>query len=143
MLRRRLALLAFVTIVAASVDFALLHRVFFQNEQLRFDLRLTPDRGLWFPEYVRFLAAVGSRTSRGDSIAIAVPALQWEYGYAYAYYRASYVLAGREVLPLITPADRFLRQNLKEATYVAAWESRLRTTRPVVWRGHGGVLFGR
>lgn len=143
MLRRRLALLAFVAIVAASVDFPLLHRVFFRYDQLRFDLRLTPDRGLWFPEYVRFLSAVRSRTSKGDSIAIAVPALRWEYGYSYAYYRGSYILAGREVLPLITPADRFLGQNLTEATYVAAWQSRLRTTRPVAWRGHGGVLFSK
>ncbi|HET7711514.1 MAG TPA: hypothetical protein VFL80_06255 [Thermoanaerobaculia bacterium] len=143
MWRRHLSLLAFLLIVVASTDYSVVYRLLFRYDALRSTLRQAADPSPWFPEYIRFLGEVRRKTAPGDSIALAVPALHWEYGYSYAYYRASYLLAGREVLPLITPNDRFLPDNLSAADRVAAWQSRVLADRPALWKGHGGVLLGR
>jgi hypothetical protein len=94
------------------------------------------------PEYPKFLADVMPRTKAGDRIAIFVPMRKWDAGYAYAYYRASYLLAGREVLPLVWRSDELLEPNYERAEYVASWQMNLR--RPdlqEVFRSHGGILY--
>ncbi|HEY8133496.1 MAG TPA: hypothetical protein VII12_16590, partial [Thermoanaerobaculia bacterium] len=81
-------------------------------------------------------------TQNGDSVVIVVPMLKWDEGYSYAYYRASYFLAGREVLPLVTPDDRPHPENVRTARYIAGWHMRRQPgLGEVVWEGEGGVLL--
>jgi hypothetical protein len=91
-------------------------------------------------QYLVFMDGVRIRTAKGDSIAIMVPARHWDDGYAYAYYRASYVLTGRQVIPLVSPDDRVVMGNLRQATYLAEWRHDLPVNRQVVWSGAGGKL---
>lgn len=94
--------------------------------------------------YPAFLQEVRKRTRPGDSIAIFFPVRDWNEGYAYAYYRASYFLTGRRVVPLVAPDNRLLLQSLRDATYVAAWGKRLPDAHHAhapVWEGSGGVLY--
>lgn len=101
-----------------------------------------PDRG--FPLYARFLTAVASRTSPGQSIVIAAPMGGWGSGYAYAYYRASYLLAGRRVIPLMDKDDRMYYERLSDGDLVAFWGKGVPPgPYEVVWRGSGGVLYRR
>jgi hypothetical protein len=98
-----------------------------------------PDRA--WPDYPVFLQGVREHTKPGDTIAIIVPAMGWETGYSYAYYRASYFLTGREVLPIVTPANARLPQNFRGAKYVAVFGVGLRVPADVVWRGGRGALL--
>ena len=99
------------------------------------------DRG--WEQYLDFLDGVRAHTARGDSIAIMVPARHWDDGYAYAYYRASYMLAGRRVIPLVSPDDRVLMENLQQAAYLAEWRHDLPVPQRIVWSGAGGKLVRR
>ena len=139
-MRRRLAIVAFVVIVATSLELPLLRLVLFHYPELT---QRRADRRPFYPEFMRFLGEVRARTGPGDTIAIVVPTFRWDGGYAYAYYRASYLLPGREVLPIMTPLDRSVPDNVARAKYVAWWGMEPRGTRPVVWHGHGGTLQGR
>ncbi len=70
--------------------------------------------------------------------------MNWNGGYADAYYRASYFLAGREVLPLVTSDDHLHPENLRRASFVAAWRVNAPAAgRIVMWRGEGGELLRR
>jgi hypothetical protein len=99
------------------------------------------------PGLRQFLLDVRARTERGSVIAIAAPLTRtrdWEGGYDYVYGRALYPLAGRQVVPLLDPENRFQPQNLAEARYVAAYHSA--PSLPgfaEVWRGPSGVLLRR
>jgi hypothetical protein len=96
------------------------------------------------PLYPLFLQEVAARTAPGQSIAIAAPMRQWNAGYAYAYYRASYFLAGRRVIPLIDPDDSLHLERLRDAELLAMW--RLGPPQgpyEVIWSGHGGTLYRR
>lgn len=94
-----------------------------------------------------FFLDVRAHTQRGDVIAVLAPLTRthdWEGGYDYFYARALYPLAGRRVVPLLDPDNRFLAQNLAEASYVAAYHSLPRVEGFVeVWRGADGVLLRR
>jgi len=98
-----------------------------------------PDR-VW-PDYPRFLEGVREHTQPGDTIAVIVPAMRWEAGYSYAFYRASYFLTGREVLPLMTPHDERLAENYRAAKYVAVFGVSLRAPADVVWHSGRGALL--
>lgn len=104
--------------------------------------RARPDRKV--AGYPRFLAQVAARTATGDAVAIAAPMRSWAGGYAYAYYRASYFLAGRRVVPLIGVDDSLHMERLRDAEYLAMW-----AVGPpggpyeAVWSGHGGTLYRR
>jgi hypothetical protein len=140
--RRVLALVALAAVVLLRLEPQLLRLPFINREFLARGLTAYPDR--LAPQYPRFLKAVRERTRNGDSIAIVVPMVRWDDGYAYAYYRASYLLAGREVLPLITSDDRAHQENFNGARYVAAWRWNVPSTKHVVvWRGEGGTLLRR
>lgn len=95
-------------------------------------------------DYPQFLEEVARRTAPGDTIAILVPVRDWEHEQAYAYYRASYFLAGRQVIPLMNADDSWHPERLREARYVAVWKMQpppgpyTRT-----WSGHSGVLLRR
>lgn len=96
------------------------------------------------PGLREFMEGVRAHTAPGERIAIAAPFTQWEGGYAYAFYRSTYVLAGRQTVPLVDRSDRPLPRNLALADSVAAW--RVDATLPnfvTVWRGRDGVLLRR
>lgn len=140
--RRALALAALTVIVLLRLEPQLLRLPFINREFLARGLTAYPDR--LAPQYARFLRAVRDQTRDGDSIVIVVPMVRWDDGYAYAYYRASYFLAGREVLPLVTSDDRAHEDNFNAARYVAAWRWNVPPAKhEVVWRGEGGTLLRR
>jgi hypothetical protein len=120
-MRRRVAIVLFVALAVLSIDFDLF-RFALHYQAMRGVMSAYPDRG--WSGYPQFLESVRARTKRGDSIALVVPNAGWDRGYAYAYYRASYFLAGREVLPAIGRDDVPLQQNLARARYVATFGSR-------------------
>jgi hypothetical protein len=67
--------------------------------------------------------------------------MSWDNGYSYAYYRASYFLTGREVLPLVTPQNAPLQQNFRTAKYIAVFGAGLRVPADVVWQSGRGALM--
>jgi hypothetical protein len=136
-------LVIIVAIFALRIDRQMLVLPFTDRGPISSAFAARPDR-LW-PQFPRFIEEVRARTNNGDSIALVVPSLDWDQGYSYAFYRASYLLAGREVLPVAT-ADRALHpENFRSAKYVAVWgrEFPPTQTRTVMWRGEGGVLLRR
>ncbi|HYM61497.1 MAG TPA: hypothetical protein VEZ11_11470, partial [Thermoanaerobaculia bacterium] len=102
--RGLIAAICLAAILAFRVDPTLLALPFIDRTELHTYFSRVAD-GVWYPEYPRFLQDVYAHTQRGDSIAIVVPPMQWDKGYSYAYYRASYLLPGRIVLPLVLPND--------------------------------------
>ena len=93
------------------------------------------------PEIRPFLEAVKERTEPGQKIALVIPSARWNEGYEYAFYRAAYVLAGRTVLPVITPDNRMIEGNFERADLIAAWGVEPNPGRfTVEWRGEGGSL---
>ena len=102
-------------------------------------MRDFPDRQ--WPQYPRFLEGVRAHTLPGDTIALVVPIMNWDDGYCYAYYRASYFLTGREVLPLVDARNRQYPRNFRAARYIAAFGVTLRTPGEVLWHGDGGTLL--
>ncbi len=127
--RRIAAFLCLLAIVALRVEPQLLRLPFMNRQPISAALTRVPDRA--WPEFPRFLEAVRAQTRPGDSIAVIVPGMKWDEGYSYAYYRASYFLAGRDVLPLVTADGRTHPENFRAARYIA------------VWRGDRGVLLRR
>jgi hypothetical protein len=138
-LRRALIVIALAAIVAMCIDPRLLLMPFVDRAPYARALEGYPDRQ--WPLYPRFLEGVHAHTRPGDTIALIVPAMRWDNGYLYAYYRACYFLAGREVLPLVDPQNNKLQQNFRNARYVAVFGVTLRTPADVVWKGEGGRLL--
>ena len=128
-----LAILAFLGIETRLLRFPLTDRTPTRRELERY-----ADRE-WYPHFPQFLDGVRAHTKRGDTIALLVPAWTWDSGYSYAYYRASYFLAGRRVLPVVWRDDSRHPEHARAAKYVAAWQVRV-AAGEVVWRGNGGVL---
>ncbi|HWS71775.1 MAG TPA: hypothetical protein VN605_06650 [Thermoanaerobaculia bacterium] len=141
---RRLAIAAFAAIVLAGVDWQYLLLPFLDRSALAERARRTADRE-WYPLYPRFLAEVRARTKDGSSIAIVAPPQRWMDGYDFAFYRASYLLAGRTVLPVLDSKDALHPENLRAADYVAVWGRPFQADERsvIVWRGEGGALLGR
>ena len=136
--RRALLVLALAFLVVMCIEPRLLQMPFVDRAPYARALAGFPDRQ--WPRYPRFLDGVRAHTSPGDTIAVVVPAMGWDDGYSYAYYRASYLLPGREVLPLVDPKNGRLLQNLRSARYVAAFGVTLRAPADVIWQGDGGAL---
>jgi hypothetical protein len=142
MLRRSLTIAVFAAIVVASIDPVLLRFPFYGRASLAPLFERYADRA-WL-QYASFLRGAREHTRPGETIAVLVPTLDWDRGYSYAYYRASYLLAGREVLPLADEARRVHPENLRRAELVAVWRTQPPPThRNVVWSGDGGVLVRR
>jgi len=136
--RRALTILCLAAIVVLSVDALLLQMPFVNRRPYEHVLATMPD-SLW-PQYPRFLDGVRAHTRPGDTIAIVVPSMGWDSGYSYAYYRASYFLSGREVLPLVDRQSKRIPENFRAARYVAAFGVQLRAPGKVVWAGESGTL---
>jgi len=87
------------------------------------------------PGLRQFLIGVDSRTPPGARIAICVPYTEWDGGYGYAYYRSSYLLPGKQVVPIA---------NAGAADYVACWHMRPALPQfAVVWQNADGTLLRR
>jgi hypothetical protein len=138
-LHRALTLLCLAAIVVLAAGSRLLELPFIDRAEAVRTMAWNPDRA--WPDYPRFLEGVREHTKPGDTVALIVPAMGWKTGYSYAYYRASYFLTGREVLPVVTPDNARLPQNFRGAKYIAAFGVGLRTPADVVWRGNRGVLL--
>ena len=138
-LRRVLIVVCLAAIVLMSLDWRLLRLPFISRTAAIREVVTDTDRG--WRDYPRFLEGVREHTAPGDSIAILLPTRSWENGYFYGYYRASYFLAGREVLPVVQPGDMPVPQNIHDAKYVAAFGVGLRTPADVVWRSGRGTLL--
>ena len=138
--RRALIIVALAALVATGIEPRLLQMPFIDRDANARALALFPDRQM--PEYPRFLAAVRERTQPGDKIALLMPSMVWYGGYSQAYFRASYFLTGREVLPLVDPQNA-PTDNFAAARYVAAFGVTLATPADVVWQGDGGTLYRR
>jgi hypothetical protein len=136
-----IALFALIAIACAQPE--LLKLPFVPHERFAETMTIQPDAGGWFPNYPAFLDDVRNRTMPGDAIALVVPPRTWDDGYSYAYYRASYFLAGREVLPVIDEAGRPLPQNFARARSVAVWRMPPPRGWRVAWHSHGGALLVR
>ena len=126
-------------IVALRIEPQLLRLPFMDRAKFNRSLAQMADGGWW--QYPLFLQGVREHTRDGDTIAVLVPPQKWDDGYSYAYYRASYFLAGRIVLPLVTEDDRKHAENFRAVRYVAAWHIREAGVGRVVWAGEGGVLL--
>lgn len=141
-MRRPWLIAAFLAIVAASINPMPLFVPFYGRARLE-PLFKRYDPPKW-QEYAPFLYGVRAHTRGGETVAVLVPTPKWDPGYAYAYYRASYLLAGREVLPLMDTDGRVVPENLLRADFVAVWHAPLPLThRTLVWSGHGGALLRR
>jgi hypothetical protein len=93
----------------------------------------------------RFLLEVDRTTPRGARIAICLPFTGWESGYGYGYYRASFLLPGKQVVPLLRPdADLPAPGNVAVADFVACWHGAPRVDGfEELWRSGDGVLLKR
>lgn len=125
-MRRRLALIAFVAIALLAVRPEVFRRIGRPHGNTPYDA---------------FLNGVRERTPADSSIALVVPARGAAYGAHFV--RASYLLAGRSVLPTISRSDSFVPENYERAEYVAIWNARSAPEgRTVVWHAAGGQLLG-
>ncbi len=120
--------------LAAAVAFALILIGGFQPFYLRIFAIDRAREGAVFaelpfqkmPGLKSFLEGVGAHTRPHARIAIWVPFRQWEGGYGYAYYRASYLLPGKQVVPLLAlHEDRVAFSNLSQADYLASFGERI------------------
>jgi hypothetical protein len=130
-----------VALVATCIEPRLLRMPFIDRDANARALALFPDRQ--WPRYPRFLEGVRERTRPGDTVALLFPAMEWYGGYSQAYYRASYFLTGREVLPLVDTQNAPTPENFAAARYVAAFGVTLQAPADVVWQGEGGTLYRR
>jgi hypothetical protein len=138
--RRIVAIGLFTGIFLLRIDRQLLTLPFIDRSALSEAFTERADR-LW-PQFPRFLAGVRERTANGDSIAIVVPNFDWDQGYSYAYYRSSYLLAGRIVLPVAMDDHKLHPENFRAAKYIAVWGRPFPPSRrAVVWTGEGGTLL--
>jgi hypothetical protein len=112
---------------------------------------LTPQRrsfGAWVtqlpyqktPGILAFMTGVRAHTRNGDRIAIVLPFTHWQGGYAYAFTRSTYLLAGRTTIPLVGEDDRPLSAD--GAEYFACWHIAPPPGSVVIWRDANGVLSG-
>jgi hypothetical protein len=137
--RRALTFLCLAAIVVLGVASRLLELPFIDRGWAARTMARYPDRR--WPDYPLFLEGVREHTKPGDTIGVIVPAMNWDGGYSYAYYRASYFLTGREVLPLVTADNRRVQQNFRAAKYIAVFGVGLRVPADVVWRSGRGALL--
>jgi hypothetical protein len=130
-MRRRVAIVLFVLIAVASIDPNLLRRA----------VNVPEDHTRTVP-YEIFLTGVRERTQPGDSVALLLPTARWNEAYHHAFSRATYVLAGRKLLPAVW-GESIVPEHIERASHIAAWEVQpLDLERPVIWVAGAGQLFG-
>src|ERR1041384_4533937 len=104
MVRRRVAIACFIVTAVVAANPTLLRFPFSDRARLARSLEAVTDPRGYYPGYRLFMRDVRDSTKSGDTIAIVVPFRSWDDGYAHPFLRASYLLAGRQVIPIIPPA---------------------------------------
>jgi hypothetical protein len=138
--RRAFAAVALAAVVATRVEPAYLEMIVDREAHAKSFVAIVDAR---WPRYAQFMSEVRARTSPGDTVAIVIADSEPREAYPLAYYRASYLLAGREVLPVIDPqAGTAIPQNRAAARYVAAF-GESPPAGELVWKGEGGALYRR
>lgn len=141
-IRAIVGVVAFVAILCGTFQPFYIQQVYRGREAL--SLQLTFLRFGKAPELRGLLSEVRQRTRPGDRIALIAPVHRWDEGYAYAYYRASYELAGREVVPLVTWWDEEVPNNIQFADHVLAWNIAIELPQfEPIWKGQAGTLYRR
>jgi hypothetical protein len=140
--RRRLAILCLAAIVISRIQPNYVWRPFFDFATLKTEYARWAD---WWPQYPPFLDEVRAHTRNGDSVVIIAPVKSWNAGYAYAFFRGSYFLAGRRVLPYVSYEKVLHPENVRAVQYVAVYRTDAPPESPanVVWRGKFGELLRR
>ena len=97
------------------------------------------------PGLRQLLLEVARRTPPGARILIATPHRPGLGGYRYAFERSHFILAGRELVPLLDPAnEKRIPLRLESVDYIACWHE---CTPPrgfnPVWKSNDGVLLRR
>jgi hypothetical protein len=141
--RRAASAIAFAAILIGGFESYYL-RVFRERpSRVRPILTELPYRKM--PGLRELLIGANARTPQGASIAILVPYSSWEGGYGYAYYRSSYLLPGKQVIPLLRLGeDKSDAENLGHADYLVCWGG----VPPVagfatIWQTAAGMLLRR
>jgi len=90
-----------------------------------------------------FLKGVHAHTPPRARIALWLPFRKWDGGYGYAFYRAGYLVPGKQVVPLLAQGeDRVEPANLAQADYVASLGERISIPGfESVWQDEHGVLL--
>jgi len=140
--RRVLAIVCLLAIVISRINLNYVWRPFFDFQALQAEYARWAD---WWPQYPPFLEQVRAHTHSGDSIVIITPAPSWNLGYAYAFFRGSYYLTGRKVLPYISYNRVLHPENVRAVQYQAVYRSPAppESGTTVVWRGKFGELLKR
>jgi hypothetical protein len=130
------AIVLFVAITVLSIDFRMIAEVIAACDVLRANLNKRADRVAGF---VPFLEGVRARTRNGDSIALIVSAPNVGL-YRYGFFRASYILAGRSVVPMVDERGAFRTAAVRQARYLAIFRLQYAGAGSVVWRSEAGEL---
>jgi hypothetical protein len=137
------ALGAFLAIAIGSFEPFYLRIYTIDSATLRANWTELPYRKV--PGLRRVLVEVDRRTPRGARVLLATPHRPGEGGYRYAYARAQFLLAGRELVPLLEPfTENRIPLQLESVDYIACWHD---CATPqgfeIIWKNNDGVLLRR
>jgi hypothetical protein len=118
-----LAAAILILIVAGGYEPFYLQILEADREALRMHYTELPYRRL--PGLRIFMSDVARATAPGDRIGILIGDMSRWDAYPYGFTRSSYLLAGRQVVPLIGRDGHFIEGNLAHATHVACWHCRI------------------
>ena len=139
-LRRALAVVALAALIASRIELPWLAWPFMEGGAKLSESALDPDRR--WPQYPRFLEGVREHTAPGDRIAIAPLVGAPAESYPFTYYRASYFLPDRVVIPVFDPrSGKPIPGNLQTVKFIAVFGESGEVS--VAWRGSGGTLYRR
>ena len=143
MTARIAALGAFLAILIGSFETFYLRVLTIDSSMLRANWTELPYRKV--PGLRQMLIEVDRRTPHGARVLLATPHRSGEGGYRYAYARAQYLLAGRELVPLLDPyTEQRVPLQLDSVDYIACWhECAAPRGFAVVWKSSDGVLLRR
>ena len=141
----RLCLIACVALSFIAIEPELFQVLLTDRADLTAEMvsRVAPPGTQGYPE---FLESVRERTPPGSTIALVVQPMQWdiEGGYSFWYYRASYLLAGRKVLPIVWRDGSVLIENVRTAQYIAVFRRQFPLgDRALIWKSRDGFLLSR
>jgi hypothetical protein len=132
---RRVAIVLFIAITMLSIDF----RMFVDVAGPRDALLKNLARADRVPGFAAFLEGVRAHTQRDETIALVVAAPD-PATYGYGFIRASYLLAGRTVIPIEMEDGKFRSEAVRRAKYLAVFRLRYAGRGQIVWQGRDGVL---
>lgn len=132
---RRVAIVLFIAITVLSIDFRMFVDVAGPRDALLHNL----SRADRVPGFAAFLQGVRAHTQRDETIALVVAAPD-PATYRYGFIRASYLLAGRTVIPIEMSDGKFRAEAVRTTKYLAVFRLRYVGSGHIVWQGRDGVL---